>query len=103
MSDSLDNEELYNLFKNNLKYRCKCIVGPVMLDRVVVYAAQSIDDLYQQRVHSISCIEEVMNLLEKKYDIEFKIGIGRIHKDQDILLSYQEALKALNCDEAEDI
>ena len=96
LSDSLDNEELYNLFKNNLKYRCKCIVGPVMLDRVVVYAAQSIDDLYQQRVHSISCIEEVMNLLEKKYDIEFKIGIGRIHKDQDILLSYQEALKALN-------
>ena len=70
-----------------------------MLDRVVVYVAQSIDDLYQQRVHSISCIEEVMNLLEKKCSIEFKVGIGRIHRDKDILISYQEALKALNCDE----
>jgi two-component system response regulator YesN len=99
LEDSLDNQEIYTLFKDNLKYRCKCIVGPVMLDRVVVYVAQSIDDLYKQRVHSISCIEEVMDLLEKKYNIEFKVGIGRIHKDKDILISYQEALKALNCDE----
>jgi len=99
LENSFDNEEIYTLFKNNLKYRCKCIIGPVMLDRVVVYVAQSVDDLYQQRVQAISCIEEIMDLLGKKYDIEFKVGIGRIHDDQDILLSYQEALKALNCDE----
>jgi len=99
LGDSFADEELYTLLKNNLKHRCKCIVGPVMLDRVVVYVAQSIDDLYQQRVQAISCIEEVMDVLEKKYDIEFKAGIGRIHGDEDIMISYQEALKALNSDE----
>jgi len=99
LDDSLDNEGIYNLFQNNLKYRCKCIVGPVMLDRVVVYVAQSVDDLYQQRVQTISCIEDIMDLLVKKYDIEFKVGIGRIHRDDDILVSYQEAIKALNSDE----
>ncbi len=99
LQDSLDLQEIYTFFKDNLKYRWKCIVGPVMLDRVVVYVAQSIDDLYQQRVQSIACIEEIMHLLEARHSIEFKVGIGRIHKDQDIMISYQEALRALNCNE----
>lgn len=99
LGDSLDNQEIYTFFKDNLKYSCKCIVGPVMLDRVVVYVAQSIDDPYQQRVQAITCIDEIMHLLEGKYDIEFKVGIGSIHNDQDIMISYQEALKALNFNE----
>ncbi len=97
LGDSLDNQEIYTLLKNNIKHRCKCIVGPVMLDRVVVYVAQTIDDLYQQRVQSITCIEDIVRVLEEKYNIEFKVGIGRICNDQDIMISYQEALKALNC------
>lgn len=99
LEDSLDIQEIYAFLKENLKYRWKCIVGPVMIDRVVVYIAQSIDDLYQQRVQSISCMEDIMRLLEEKYDIEFKVGIGRIHNDRDIMISYQEALRALNCNE----
>lgn len=97
LRDSLDNQKIYTLFKDNLKHRCKCIVGPVMFDKVVVYAAQSIEDLYQQRVQAITCIEDIMRLLLRKYDIKFKVGIGRVHNDQDIMMSYQEALKALNC------
>ncbi len=99
LGESLDNHDIYTLFKNNLKYRCKCIVGPVLLDRVVVYVAQSIDDLYQQRVQSIACLEDIMHLLEERYRIEFKIGIGRIHNDHEIMMSYQEALRALNYSE----
>jgi two-component system response regulator YesN len=68
-----------------------------MFDKVVVYAAQSIEDLYQQRVQAITCMEDIMRLLGREYDIEFKVGIGRVHDDQDIMISYQEALKALNC------
>lgn len=103
LGDNIDGLDFYTVFKNNLKYKCKCIIGPVMLDRVVVYVAQSIDDLYQQRVQSISCLEEILHLLEEKFNLEFKVGIGRIHKDQDILISYQEALKALNCNEGSGI
>jgi two-component system response regulator YesN len=99
LEDSLNNQEFYTLLKNNFKHRCKCIVGPVMLDRIVVYVAQSVDDLYQQRVQSITCIEDIIRILEDKYNIEFKVGIGRICNDKDIMISYQEALKALNCNE----
>lgn len=70
-----------------------------MLDRVVVYVAQTIEDLYQQRVQAITWLEDTLHLLEEKFDIEFKVGIGRIHNDQEIMISYQEALKALNCTE----
>ncbi len=99
LKDSLDIQEIYAFFKDNLKYRWKCIVGPVMLDRVVVYVAQEVDDLYQQRVQSISFIEDTMHMLEEKYQIEFKVGIGRTCNDKDIMISYQEALRALNCNE----
>lgn len=97
LRDGLDNQKIYTLFKDNLKNRCKCIVGPVMFDKVVVYAAQNTPDLYQQRVQAITCIEDIMRLLGREWDIEFKVGIGRVHNDQDIMISYQEALKALNC------
>jgi two-component system response regulator YesN len=104
LENSLDeHEDIYTVFKSNLKYQCKCIIGPVMLDRVVVYVAQSIDDLYQQRVRSIACLEKIIHLLEGKYDLECKVGIGRIHKDKDIMISYQEALKALNSNESSGI
>jgi two-component system, response regulator YesN len=96
LGENLDSQRFYNFFKDNLKYRCKCIVGPVMLDRVVVYVAQSSEDLYQQRVQAIGIIENIVHMLEEKYDIEFKVGIGGIQRDQDIMISYQEALKALN-------
>lgn len=99
LADSLENQKVYTYFKDNLKYKCKCIVGPVMLDRVVVYVAQSIEDLYQQRVESIACIEDIINVLESKYDIEFKVGIGSIQSDKDIMISYQEAFKALQYNE----
>ncbi|NLV35579.1 MAG: response regulator [Clostridiaceae bacterium] len=103
LDDSLDNQEIYTLLKNNFKHRFKCIVGPVMMDRVVVYVAQTIDDLYQQRVQSITYIEDSMRILEDKFNIEFKVGIGRIYNDQDIMTSYQEALKALNFSEGDKV
>ncbi|NLH00895.1 MAG: response regulator [Clostridiales bacterium] len=91
--------EFYTYFKDALKCKSKCIVGPVMLDRVVVYMEQSVEDPYQQRVQAIACLEEIVNAMEKKYDMDFRVGIGKVHRDQDIMMSYQEALKALHCKE----
>lgn len=93
---SLDIQEIYTFFKDCLKHRWQCIVGPMMMDRVVVYVAQNVNDLYVQRVQSISIIDEILHQLDEKYKVEFRVGIGRIHRDQDIMISYQEALRALN-------
>lgn len=96
LGDTIEDQIFYTYFKDSLKYKCKCIVGPVMLDRVVVYMAQSLDDPYQQRVEAIASIEDIVTKMENKYDIEFKVGIGRVYGDQDIMKSYQEALRALH-------
>lgn len=96
LGDYVENQKFYTFFKDSLKYRCKCIVGPVMLDRVVVYMAQSLEDPYLQRVQAIDCLEEIVTKMENKYDIDFKVGIGRVYSDQDIMTSYQEALKSLH-------
>jgi two-component system response regulator YesN len=99
LGDAAQSQKFYTFFKDSLKYKSKCIVGPVMLDRVVVYMAQSIADPYQQRVQAITCLEEIVYEMEKKYDMDFKVGIGKVHSDQDIMTSYQEALRALHCKE----
>jgi two-component system response regulator YesN len=99
LGDAAQSQKFYTYFKDSLKCKNKCIVGPVMLDRVVVYMAQSVDDPYQQRVQAIACLEEIVNAMEKKYDMDFRVGIGKVHSDQDIMTSYQEALKALHCKE----
>ena len=99
LDDGYENQRFYELFKDTLKHNCKCIVGPLMFDRIVVYVAQSIEDLYRQRVQAIKCVEDIFQFAETKFDMEFKAGIGRIHKDNEIMVSYQEALKALQCSE----
>ncbi len=96
LGDSVEDQKFYTFFKDSLKYKCKCIVGPVMLDRVVVYMEQSLEDPYQQRVQAIACIEDIVAKMESRYDIDFNAGIGRVYGDQDIMKSYQEALRALH-------
>lgn len=99
LGDTAYNQRLYTFFKDRLKYKNKCIVGPVMLDRVVVYVAKSHDDPYQQRVQSIAVLEDIVQEMEKRHDVDCKIGIGKVHADQEVMTSYQEALKALQCKE----
>jgi two-component system response regulator YesN len=91
----------YTFFKDNLKYKYQCIVGPIMLDRVVGYIAQSVEDHYQQRVQTIAYLEEIVSRMEEEYDASIKVGIGSMRDHHSIMVSYQEALKALNYAEGE--
>ncbi len=94
--DNICNQKFYSFFKDNLKYKYQCIVGPIMLDRVVIYIAQSEKDQYQQRVQTIAYLEDIVNRMENTFDVSFKIGIGKAHDDSNIIVSYHEALRALN-------
>lgn len=100
---SVQNQKFYGFFRDCLKYKSKCIVGPIILDRVVVYVAQNAGDTYEQRVAAIAYIENIIRKLESKYGIGFRVGIGKLHRDSDLLISYQEALKALSYTEGQKI
>jgi Response regulator containing CheY-like receiver domain and AraC-type DNA-binding domain len=94
--DKVRNQKFYSYFKESLKRKHLCIVGPVMADRVVVYISQNSEDDYEQRVKTIGYLEDVISEMEKNYNVDFKVGIGKVHDYDSIIASYQEALKALN-------
>lgn len=94
--DSAQIQKLYTRIKDHLKYKYQCIVGPVMLDRVVGYIAQNVEDNYQQRVQTIAYLEEIIAKAEQEFDFTLKVGIGKMHDHGNIMVSYREALKALN-------
>jgi two-component system response regulator YesN len=91
----------YTFFKDNLKYKYQCIVGPVMLDRVVGYIAQSVEDHYQQRVQAIAYLEELVTRVDGEFGIDIKVGIGGVRDHSGIMVSYQEAMRALDYTEGE--
>lgn len=103
LGEGMQFQKLYSYFTDRMKFKCKCIIGPLMLDRVVVYVAASQKNAYKQRVAAIAMLEEILAMIEAKFDIVVHMGIGGLCEDGDILISYQEALRALNYADEEHI
>ena len=101
LNDSVEMYKFYGYFRDCLKRKNKCIIGPMMLDRVVVYMPQDVRDEYQQRVIAIGYLENILKMLSEKHSGQYKIGIGSVKEDDNILISYQEAIKALNYSSSE--
>lgn len=96
LGESVQNQKFYSYFVDSIRYKFKAIIGPAVIDRVVVYVSKRESDRYEHRVSAISILEEILKKLENMFELEFKIGIGGVYKDENIIASYQEALKALN-------
>jgi two-component system response regulator YesN len=96
LGDTVRNQNFYTFFIDSLKFKYQCIVGPIMLDRVIAYIAPSVRDHYQQRVQTIAYLEDIVDRMENAFDVDFKVGIGKVHDDSDIIASYHEAMRALN-------
>ena len=86
----------YESFKKKIKLKMHCIIGPIILDQVVVYAFETNRNAYRQRMSTICVLGDVLNQLIKESPYGIKIGIGGIQRDEDITKSYHEAIKALN-------
>ncbi len=96
LKDGLQIQKFYEYLRDNMKFNFKCLVGPVILDRVIVYIAQDNDDIYKQKVYTIGVLENLISKLISKFKVTIKAGIGNVHSDENIMISYQEALKAIN-------
>ncbi|MBN2880192.1 MAG: response regulator [Clostridia bacterium] len=96
LDESEGIQKFYSFFRDELKRKSRCIVGPMMFDRVVVYMPQDMKDEYQQRVSSIDYLEGILSVLSERRAGHYKMGIGSVRDDESISISYQEALKALN-------
>lgn len=79
-----------------IKFKCKCIVGPVLINKIIVYVScEEWKDEYEFRLHTIALAEDILKNIRRKMQMECFIGIGGYKNNQEIIYSYNEAVKAL--------
>lgn len=87
----------YETIRNSIKYKCKCVVGPIIVNRItVLFYEDHMDNEYEQRLKAIELAETILKSLEKIVDTSVYIGIGSCYKIHRINASYLEAVKAIS-------
>lgn len=94
---SVKSQSFYEYFRNLLKGVCKCIIGPVMLNRIVVFIPSDADgDEYSQRLEALNIADYIYNKFNEKVEADFYIGLGRTYTGlHNMSRSYEESLKAI--------
>ncbi len=94
----------YENVRNTIKHKCRCIVGPIIINRISVLVHEdSISSEYEQRLKAIELAESIRNSVEKMIDAQMFIGIGGCYNIHEINQSYAEALKAISKIDGEEI
>ncbi len=89
-------QNFYPEFRAVVKSYLRCIIGPVMSNRVAVVVPNekpAID--YEERIRVIEDTRQLLTRLENRLEAKFRAGIGRTKGIADLGDSYQEAYQAL--------
>ncbi|SCY37092.1 response regulator transcription factor [Alkaliphilus peptidifermentans] len=95
MKNSLDRQQLFELFSLELKSSCSCLIGPPLFDRIVAYIpTNGSSDGYEIRNKAISYAQRITKRVNKSLNINYKIGLGRKYGIELFSESYNEACMA---------
>ncbi len=94
---SVKSQSFYPYFRDIIKCRCRCLVGPIMLNRIVIFIPSDFTgDEYFQRLEALSIGDYILDKISEKLDADICIGIGRSYKGlENLSCSYKESLKAI--------
>lgn len=94
---SVRSQGFYPFFRDTVNILKKCIVGPVMLNRVVIFTPYDCDaDEFTSRLEAVSFAEKLFQKLSERLNCGLKIGLGRAYVGFESLSnSYEESLEAL--------
>lgn len=89
-------QALHSRYRETLKAMCHCMVGPIMLNRLVVYVyAGARNTPFEQKVAAVKLAGNIYQRVGSLYP-EISIGIGRCYsRVEEAKKSYREALQAL--------
>lgn len=92
----VQGEKMYAEYKKIIKSACNCIVGPIMLNRIIVYVFdESKEECFEQKAESVKLAQGILDRAVRIYP-DIYIGIGRFHDNiMEAKKSYQEALYSL--------
>lgn len=87
----------YTAVRNAIKYKCKSVVGPLMVNRITVMVYEDMpENEYSQRVRAIELAEVIYARIKDITDTEVYVGIGSCYKLGRMNISYNEAVKAIS-------
>lgn len=96
IGSSVKLQKSYNLIREILKFKYKCLVGPAIINRIIVFISKDVPaDEYEFRLETIEMAEYIAEAAMRKTGVECYIGVGGYYHLKDLPLSYEEALKAL--------
>lgn len=90
------SQSFYPQLRDIIKNRLNCIVGPVMLNRVVCYVPvpEQYDD-YDERLKAVEAGNYIIERISKRVNTSFRMGIGSIQKCDNISTSFTESIRAI--------
>ena len=94
---SVLSQSNYSKLREIIKSVLYCAVGPVMLNRIMVYVPVSFNgDDYQIRIESVKTAESILDKLSQKIKTSIRVGIGSTKNDnKNLLVSFSESLRAI--------
>lgn len=90
-------QSIYLKVQSAIKYKCKCIVGPIIINQitVLVYENQT-ESEYEQRIKAFELADSIYNSIKKLVDSNIYIGIGSCYALEKCKNSLEEAMFSLN-------
>ena len=93
---SVKAQSFYPAIRSSLKEEFECIVGPIMVNKIVVFLSSEKAQLeYDDRTLLIEQLRKLLRELSGRIDVQFKIGIGSVVPLNHLNESYKEALNAI--------
>jgi two-component system response regulator YesN len=94
---SVKAQSFYSTIRGSLKEELNCVVGPIMVNKIVVCLPTSKYQMeYDDRIELIEKIRRIIRDLSKRIDVQFKVGIGSVMPLHRLSESYKEAFKAVH-------
>lgn len=96
ISASVKTQNHYVDCRDILKSTCRCVVGPIMLNRIIVYILnESSTDSYAIKASATKLAQDFRDRVKHTFG-DVSIGIGRCYRDVlNAKKSYREAMQAL--------
>ncbi len=92
---SVKAQTFYPTVRESLKEELNCIVGPIMVNKIVAFLPCEKAQLeYDDRTKLIEKARQLIRDLSKRIEVQFKIGIGSVTPLHKLGDSYKEAINA---------
>lgn len=96
IGSSVKNNIQYDAIRNAIKYKCRCVVGPMIINRITVLIFSKSDGAkFDERLKAIELGESIYQSLTRIVDSNIYIGIGSTYKIANANGSYLEAVRAI--------